>query len=94
MDVAIDLALADFATRAQEIARLGVDMNEVIYDAAFGRPLDYYTGLVFEIRSPQSTTNPLAGGGRYDRLLTLLGADKPIPGVGFSLWLDRLEALS
>jgi ATP phosphoribosyltransferase regulatory subunit len=35
-----------------------------------------------------------AGGGRYDRLLTLLGADKPIPGVGFSLWLDRLEALA
>jgi ATP phosphoribosyltransferase regulatory subunit len=94
VDVAIDLALADFATRAQEIARLGVDTNQVIYDAAFGRPLDYYTGLVFEIRSPQSASNPLAGGGRYDRLLTLLGAEKPIPGVGFSLWLDRLEALS
>ena len=93
-DIALDLALADFVTRAEEIARLGVDTNAVIYDAAFGRPLDYYTGLVFEIRSPQSATNPLAGGGRYDRLLTLLGAEKTIPGVGFSLWLDRLEALS
>ena len=36
---------------------------------------------------------PLAGGGRYDRLLTLLGASKPIAGVGFSVWLDRIEAL-
>ena len=36
---------------------------------------------------------PLAGGGRYDRLLTLLGAERPIPGVGFSVWLDRIEAL-
>ena len=26
--------------------------------------------------------------------LTLLGAEKPIPGVGFSLWLDRLEELA
>ncbi len=93
-DVALDMALAAFATRAEEIDRLGVDSGEVIYDAAFGRPLDYYTGLVFEIRSPQSATNPLAGGGRYDRLLTLLGAEKTIPGVGFSLWLDRLEALA
>ncbi len=32
-----------------------------------------------------------AGGGRYDRLLTLLGAKTPIPGVGFSVWLDRIE---
>lgn len=93
-DVALDKALADFATRAEEIARLGVDGRAVIYDAAFGRPLDYYTGLVFEIRAPQSAANPLAGGGRYDRLLTLLGADRHIPGVGFSLWLDRLEALA
>ena len=37
---------------------------------------------------------PLAGGGRYDRLLTLLGAGKPIPGVGFSVWLDRVEDLA
>lgn len=92
--IKLDGALEAFSKRADEIARLGADTQAVIYDAAFGRPLDYYTGLVFEIRSPQSTTNPLAGGGRYDRLLTLLGAQKSIPGVGFSLWLDRLEALS
>ena len=93
-DVALDMALAAFATRAEEIDRLGIDTSEVVYDAAFGRPLDYYTGLVFEIRSLQSGAGPLAGGGRYDRLLTLLGAPKSIPGVGFSLWLDRLEALA
>ncbi|TIO11841.1 MAG: ATP phosphoribosyltransferase regulatory subunit, partial [Mesorhizobium sp.] len=59
---------------------------------AFGRPLDYYTGLVFEIAA-ENGDRPLAGGGRYDRLLTLLGAKTPIPGVGFSVWLDRIEAL-
>ena len=39
----------------------------------------------------RSGDRPLAGGGRYDRLLTLLGAKTPIPGVGFSVWLDRIE---
>jgi ATP phosphoribosyltransferase regulatory subunit len=66
-------------------------LDDIRYDAAFGRPLDYYTGLVFEIGLPGSE-RPLAGGGRYDRLLTLLGAQKAIPGVGFSIWLDRIEA--
>ena len=66
-------------------------VEEIFYDAAFGRPLDYYTGLVFEIGVP-GAERPLAGGGRFDRLLTLLGAKKPIPGVGFSVWLDRIEA--
>jgi ATP phosphoribosyltransferase regulatory subunit len=92
----IDLgsALDAFTVRAAEIDKLGLDTASVTYDAAFGRPLDYYTGLVFEIRSREKDLGALAGGGRYDRLLTLLGAAKPIPGVGFSLWLDRLEALA
>jgi ATP phosphoribosyltransferase regulatory subunit len=39
-----------FAARAKAIANarrsIGIDPNT---DAAFGRPLDYYTGLVFEV---------------------------------------------
>ncbi len=92
--IRLDGALAEFLARVSEIERLGLAASSVTYDAAFGRPLDYYTGLVFEIRSSLQDLGPLAGGGRYDRLLTLLGAEKPIPGVGFSLWLDRLEALA
>jgi ATP phosphoribosyltransferase regulatory subunit len=92
--VTLDGALEAFAKRMMAIEKLGLDVKTVTYDAAFGRPLDYYTGLVFEIRSTTHDLGALAGGGRYDRLLTLLGAEKPIPGVGFSLWLDRLEALT
>ncbi|QPC86838.1 ATP phosphoribosyltransferase regulatory subunit [Mesorhizobium sp. NBSH29] len=85
-------ALQRFSARAERIAENGLSMDIVHYDAAFGRPLDYYTGLVFEVMA-QGETQVLAGGGRYDRLLTLLGAAKPIPGVGFSVWLDRVAAL-
>lgn len=89
--IVIDQAVANFEARAAAISRAGINMDSVSYDAAFGRPLDYYTGLVFEIRS-EMTGATLAGGGRYDRLLTLLGAKEPIPGVGFSVWLDRIAA--
>ncbi len=86
-------ALNNFAARAEAIARHGLPVGTIHYDAAFGRPLDYYTGLVFEIAVPDSD-RPLVGGGRYDRLLTLLGARDKIPGVGFSVWLDRIESLA
>ncbi len=81
-------ALAAFDARAAALDEGGRDLSAMRYRAAFGRPLDYYTGLVFEISSQGAV---LAGGGRYDRLLTLLGATSAIPAVGFSLWLDRIE---
>ncbi|WP_376701900.1 ATP phosphoribosyltransferase regulatory subunit [Mesorhizobium sp. ISC25] len=90
--LSLGAALENFSARAAAIESLGLPMSEIRYDAAFGRPLDYYTGLVFEIAA-RDGERPLAGGGRYDRLLTLLGAKTPIPGVGFSVWLDRIEAL-
>lgn len=89
-DLTLGRALDQFATRAAAIAAHGLPMASIHYDAAFGRPLDYYTGLVFEIFAGDAE-RPLAGGGRFDRLLTLLGAAKPIPAVGFSVWLDRIE---
>jgi ATP phosphoribosyltransferase regulatory subunit len=85
-------ALANFSARVEAVSAEGLDPAAIHYDAAFGRPLDYYTGLVFEI-SAGDGARPLVGGGRYDRLLTLLGAKTPIPGVGFSVWLDRIEVL-
>ncbi len=85
-------ALSSFSARVEAISTQTIDPASIRYDAAFGRPLDYYTGLVFEI-SADDGSRPLVGGGRYDRLLTLLGAREKIPGVGFSVWLDRIESL-
>ncbi|MBL8580155.1 MAG: ATP phosphoribosyltransferase regulatory subunit [Mesorhizobium sp.] len=90
--VSLGSALANFSARVDAVEAEGLPLASIRYDAAFGRPLDYYTGLVFEI-SAGDGARPLAGGGRYDRLLTLLGAKSPIPGVGFSVWLDRIETM-
>lgn len=85
-------ALVRFESRVAALREAGVDPADITYRAAFGRPLDYYTGLVFEI-APAGNALVLAGGGRFDRLLTLLGAKERIPAVGFSLWLDRIASV-
>lgn len=48
------------------------------------RGLDYYTGLVFEVKEKGEMRRSLLGGGRYDNLITDLGALRKIPGVGFA----------
>ncbi|WP_320200853.1 ATP phosphoribosyltransferase regulatory subunit [Agrobacterium sp. rho-13.3] len=88
----LDGALSAFDKRVAALANGGIDLDTITYGAAFGRPLDYYTGLVFEVMV-KGETAVLAGGGRFDRLMTLLGAKDKIPAVGFSLWLDRIEAV-
>ncbi|MGY5803822.1 ATP phosphoribosyltransferase regulatory subunit [Rhizobium sp. LEGMi12c] len=83
-------ALRNFDARVAALAKAGVDASNIDYRAAFGRPLDYYTDLVFEV-TVEGSSAVLAGGGRFDRLMTLLGAKDHIPAVGFALWLDRIE---
>ncbi|MDB5622419.1 MAG: hypothetical protein JWR39_982 [Devosia sp.] len=62
----------------------------VTFDASFSPRLDYYTGIVFEMRGPGGAV--LASGGQYDRLLERLGATAPIAASGCAVWVDRLEA--
>lgn len=61
------------------------------FKTEFGRRLEYYTGLVFEIRDPaRPDIGQLAGGGRYDQLLADLGAGEAMPAVGCAIYVDRL----
>ncbi|MEM1366283.1 MAG: ATP phosphoribosyltransferase regulatory subunit [Pseudomonadota bacterium] len=62
------------------------------FEAGFGRPLDYYSGLVFEVRAVGRDV-PIIFGGRYDHLLAALGV-ADAPAVGFATALDRLEELA
>ncbi len=62
----------------------------VSFDASFSPRLDYYTGIVFEMRGQGGAI--LVSGGQYDRLLERLGAKAPIAASGCALWVDRLEA--
>ncbi len=87
----LDHTVEAFEERVASLMEQGADLSDFSWRAAFGRPLDYYTGLVFEI-TERGQSVVLAGGGRFDRMLTLLGAPRHIPAVGFALWLDRIQA--
>jgi ATP phosphoribosyltransferase regulatory subunit len=83
-------ALDQFERRTGFLEARGIDVKLVRFSTAFGRGFDYYTGLVFELTDPERTGDPLVAGGRYDDLLTRLGASDPIPAVGFAVWIERL----
>jgi len=55
----------------------------LIFDASVVRGLAYYTGVVWEAFDRRGILRAICGGGRYDRLLTLYGAQKEVPCVGF-----------
>ncbi len=92
-DSGLDIATAldRFAERIDGLEAGGFDPDKLEFRTDFGRRLGYYTGFVFEIYgSRPGASQPLVGGGRYDGLLTLLGAPSEVPAVGFSMWIDRL----
>jgi ATP phosphoribosyltransferase regulatory subunit len=87
----IGKAVDAFEKRAEQFAKRGIDLSRLSFAADFGRRLDYYTGFVFEIHDPKRRdAGQIVGGGRYDRLLALVGAGESLPAVGFALWLDRV----
>mgnify|MGYP001238236256 FL=1 len=61
--------------------------QNVFFIANFGRDVEYYTGIVFEVFSGKKE---IARGGRYDDLLKSLGAKKNIPAVGAAINLKNI----
>ena len=61
--------------------------QDVIFISNFGRDVEYYTGIVFEIFSGKKE---IARGGRYDDLLKSLGAKNNIPAVGAAINLKNI----
>ena len=66
------------------LKKLNQDINFI---ANFGRDVEYYTGIVFEIFSGKKE---IARGGRYDDLLKSLGAKKNMPAVGAAINLKNI----
>lgn len=62
-----------------------------ILNPSLARGLDYYTKTIFEIWPEQKTErqSSLAGGGRYDLLVKLLGG-RSTPAVGFAGGVERI----
>jgi histidyl-tRNA synthetase len=76
-----------FATVRELLHRAGVD-HEV--DPTLVRGLDYYSRTVFEFTSDAlGAQSGVAGGGRYDGLVEMLGG-RPTPGCGWAAGIERM----
>jgi ATP phosphoribosyltransferase regulatory subunit len=61
----------------------------VIFSTSFGRQLEYYTGMVFKIDiNSKSKNRNIINGGRYDKLISDLGAKNQVAAVGAALNLN------
>lgn len=89
----ITAAIDQFESRVGFMAARGIDVKQTRFSTSFGRGLDYYTGFEFEVHHRGNGVEPLVAGGRYDGLMTQLGAPTPIPAVGFSVWVDALTTI-
>ena len=86
----IDAAIDQLESRTGFMAARGIETSSISFATAFGRGVDYYTGFEFELHRRNNGAEPLVAGGRYDGLMTQLGATSPIPAVGFSVWIETL----
>ncbi|MHA4844038.1 histidine--tRNA ligase [Flavitalea antarctica] len=63
--------------------------DNLVVDLTLARGLNYYTGLIFEVKAKNVQMGSIGGGGRYDDLTGLFGVPG-IPGVGISFGVDRI----
>ncbi|MEZ4414243.1 MAG: histidine--tRNA ligase [Gemmatimonadota bacterium] len=80
----------EVGARLEELDRYRSDLvarglgDFLSFDLRIVRGLAYYTGVVFELFDRKGELRAICGGGRYDRLLELVGGES-LPAVGFGM---------
>jgi histidyl-tRNA synthetase len=78
-------AVPGFEDLSRELRWRGLE-KYVELDLTIVRGLDYYTGLVFEIFDRNRKSRALAGGGRYDDLISAISdGETDLPAAGFAI---------
>ena len=63
--------------------------KHLVADFTLARGLNYYTGIIFEVKAIEAEMGSIGGGGRYNDLTSLFGVPN-IAGVGISFGVDRI----
>jgi histidyl-tRNA synthetase len=66
----------------------GIPVDQILIQPTLARLWDYYSSMVFELRSNNDVQ--LGGGGRYNGLARLVGGQADIPAVGFAYYVDQV----
>ena len=69
--------------------QLATHNAQLTTDFTLARGLNYYTGIIFEVKAKNVQMGSIGGGGRYDDLTGLFGVPD-VPGVGISFGVDRI----
>jgi histidyl-tRNA synthetase len=87
--------LVELKQLVEIVEQCGVPREQVVLNLSLGRGVSYYTGLVFEIhaRDGDGIDAQLCGGGRYDRLMRVVGSNRDIKACGFAFGIERLLSL-
>jgi ATP phosphoribosyltransferase regulatory subunit len=92
-NINLDPQLAAMDARLATLKSLGLDLGKVQFTAHFGRNMEYYTGFVFELwANDKEGPVQIAGGGRYDSMMEMLGAKKPVSAIGCAIRTERVLA--
>lgn len=78
----------ELETVLRETEKLGIGC-EVEVDVSLARGLNYYTGIIIEVKALDVEIGSITGGGRYDNLTGVFGMPD-ISGVGISFGADRI----
>jgi histidyl-tRNA synthetase len=92
-DLPIEVRESAAVAEVQELFTLleAAGVKNAVFDITLMRGLDYYTGMVFEFFDTHPENNrALFGGGRYDGLVGLFGAEQ-ISAVGIAPGLSTTE---
>lgn len=78
----------------EAVSKLQADNDNIEFSPTLARGLDYYTGIIIEVETPEYPHGSLGGGGRYDNLIGMF-AGKDISAIGYAFGFDRIiDAMS
>jgi len=89
--------LSPASTQRFQKIQSGLEVLGIPYtlDPKLVRGLDYYGETVFEFVTTQlGAQGTVLAGGRYDRLVSVMGHTRPIPGIGWASGIERLVMLA
>ena len=72
-----------------DFTKVSNQKSQITIDLTLARGLNYYTGIIYEVKAKNAEMGSIGGGGRYDDLTGLFGVPG-IPGVGISFGVDRI----
>ena len=83
--------IAELEEVLQLLKKMDIDNHQVKISLNLARGLNYYTGNIFETTLVDyPDIGSISGGGRYERLMNMVGSQKQYPGVGATIGISRL----